>query len=72
MNKTITRKQFFEAFVPLILALHENKTLTLEQLTDSMTDTLTRRKIDLAQSDDEFAFAYEVLHALQKLKKRVS
>lgn len=68
MDPNLTQGQFLDAFSSLVLALHENNVLTLDKLTESMESTLARRKVDLGQSDEEVAFALQLLTGLQRLK----
>ena len=67
-NLPLTENQFMQVFSALIVALHENNVLTLEQFTESFESTIARRKVDLGQTEEETAYALEFLKGLQRLK----
>ncbi|WP_027730636.1 hypothetical protein ABL850_15730 [Variovorax paradoxus] len=64
---TISTKQLFEVFTPLLLALHEKKVLDIAELPHFYEDALSRRKLDRKETHAETAFLEEVTIGMQRL-----
>ena len=71
MEDQLTKAEFLGAFTALALALHENKVLALDQLTDSIEGTLARRKVNLGAENEELEFLLGILTGLHRLKNVV-
>lgn len=68
----MTRQDFFDAFTPLLLALHEKKVLDLTELPHYYEDVLVRRKLDRKEGPDDLAFLEQTIQGLHRLAASVN
>ena len=71
MDGYITQSQFFSAFTPLVLALHEKKLIDIAEIPHLYEDVLSRRKIDLQEPDADLIFLQELIAGFQRLANAV-
>ena len=65
MNMTI--QNFFDAFTPLLLALHEKKVLDIAEVPHLYEDVLVRRKLDRGEDQEDLKFLQEMVQGLHRL-----
>lgn len=62
----LTRQEFFDAFTPLLLALHHSKALDIAELPHYYEDVLVRRQ-HRGDSAEELAFLVALIPKLDRL-----
>lgn len=62
----VTRQEFFDAFTPLLLALHQSKALDIAELPHYYEDVLVRRQ-HRGDSAEALAFLKELIQGLHRL-----
>lgn len=64
-----TREKFLDAFMPLLLALHESKALDIAELPHYYEDVVQRRRNN-GESEAALVFQASMIPMLQKLADR--
>lgn len=67
----LTKDEFFSAFMPLLLALHEKQVIDLAELPHYYEDALVRRKLDLGEGPDSLVFLQDMIQGLTALANTV-
>lgn len=63
----LTRQEFFDAFTPLLLALHGSRALDIAELPHYYEDVLARRRLDNQEDEASLVFLASLIPPLQKL-----
>ncbi len=71
LSQPLTRQEFGDFTVALLLALDENKVISIENLHQSFADTLTRRKVDGKEPEERLYLLQVWLTLLHKLANKI-
>jgi hypothetical protein len=63
----LTQQQFFDAFMPLLLALHEKRVIDFAELPQYYEDVLVRRTLDIKEAPENLAFLQSLIKGLAEL-----
>lgn len=63
----LTRQEFFDAFTPLLLALHQSKALDIAELPHYYEDVVARRRLENREDEAALAFQASLIPRLQNL-----
>jgi hypothetical protein len=63
----MTQQQFFDAFMPLLLAMHEKRLIDFAELPLYYEDVLVRRTLDIKESPANLAFLQSLIKGLAEM-----
>jgi hypothetical protein len=63
----LTQQQFFDAFIPLLMALHEKRVIDFAELPLYYEDVMVRRKLDIREAPENLAFLQSLIQGLSAL-----
>ncbi|MEI8324889.1 MAG: hypothetical protein WCH44_05875 [Betaproteobacteria bacterium] len=63
----LTQQQFFDAFIPLLMALHEKRVIDFAELPLYYGDVMVRRKLDIQEAAENLAFLQSLVQGLSAL-----
>ena len=63
----LTQQQFFDAFIPLMMALHEKRVIDFAELPLYYEDVMFRRKLDIKEAPENLAFLESLIQGLSAL-----
>ena len=63
----LTQQQFFDAFIPLLMALHEKRVIDFAELPLYYEDVMVRRQLDIKELPENLAFLQSLIQGLSAL-----